>query len=128
MRELESFRDLVGHTISNIERKKRDDELVFTLEDNVRYRMLHHQGCCESVNIEDIAGDLDDLLNTPILFAEESSNSHDPVPAGEYDEGSHTWTFYRLVTIKGSVVIRWYGSSNGYYSESVDFELMRGEM
>ena len=80
--------------------------------------MFHEQDCCESVQVEDVAGDMQDLVGSPIVQAEESSNSDNPPLRCE----SFTWTFYRLATAKGQVVLRWLGESNGYYSESVSFE------
>ena len=62
-------------------------------------------------------------------MAEEVTNEQDINPEGvkipEYQD-SFTWTFYKLATMKGAVTIRWYGESNGYYSESVDFARVAG--
>lgn len=106
---------LLGKTITKID--KYDDEIHFYTDENEHYKMYHWQDCCENVYVEDIIGDLDDLIGSQILMAEEVSK--DDEDAWE----SGTWTFYKLATAKGYVTIRWYGSSNGYYSESVSFHL-----
>lgn len=110
--------ELLGKVITNIEIGPYNDEIIFTCDDGTQYKMYHDQSCCETVSIDDIAGELDCLLNSPILQAEESSSDDGPQSECDY---SWTWTFYKLATAKGYVTIRWYGSSNGYYSESVDF-------
>jgi len=120
--ELIKFEDLLGKIIIKIEGKKGDEKLVFTLDNGERYHLWHYQNCCESVFLEDICGEIKDLLNSPITIAEETSSNKNPqgieIPE---DQESFTWTFYRIGTVKGFVSIRWYGQSNGYYSESVDF-------
>jgi hypothetical protein len=115
-----NFEDLIGKTLTKID--KTNDEILFYCEgeDDV-YKMYHSQDCCESVSIEDIAGDLDDLIGSPILRATEDSSSENPEGVNMSYQDSFTWTFYNIATIKGHVTIRWYGESNGYYSESVDF-------
>ena len=104
-----------------------EDSIKFVREDGHIYVMKHEQDCCESVYIEDINGDLNDLVGSPILIAEESCSTNDDEileegseSSEDYRDESFTWTFYRFATVKGYVDIRWYGSSNGYYSESVN--------
>jgi hypothetical protein len=136
-------KELVGKTLKDVYRDGEDDAIFFLTDDGVGYVMQHNQDCCESVTIESIVGDLKDLIGTPILVAEErTSGQRDGEKRGtvpdfiyieawkakqDYVPDSETWTFYTFRTIKGSVDIRWYGSSNGYYSESVDFERIASE-
>jgi len=138
------FCELLGKTLTDIHVSKYGgDRITFVCGDGSEYTMHHDQDCCEAVSIEDICGDLDLLLNSPILEAEEASSDcendffefmpyehrkevfkgmlRDGWDGDEYEAESQTWTFYKLATIKGSVTIRWYGSSNGYYSERVSF-------
>ena len=117
------FEELKGEIFSSISVKRNDgdDVITFKTVDGKEYQMYHDQGCCESVTIDDICGDLDDLIGSEILQAEEASQNTDPedVEIDEVYRDAFTWTFYKLATIKGCVTIRWYGESNGYYSERV---------
>ncbi len=108
--------DLIGKTLSRIDNCK--DELYFYVDDGSVYKMYHSQDCCEHVDIEDICGELNDLVGAPILKAEGVSSEENPK---EGHDDAWLWTFYHLATIKGYVTIRWYGESNGYYSVDVDF-------
>lgn len=110
--------EMLGRTIKSVQRKE-DAEILFEMEDGARLLMYHSQDCCESVGIEDIEGDLQSLVGSPLLVAEEVTSDATPAKKDQYDE-SYTWTFYKFATIKGHVDIRWYGTSSGYYSEGVD--------
>ena len=112
---------LIGKILICVARVNEDgeDAIYFTTSDGKRYKMYHAQDCCEHVSIEDITGDLLDLVGEPILIAEEVTSKSEEDGEDELQE-SFTWTFYKFATRKGYVDIRWYGTSNGYYSEEVD--------
>jgi len=112
------FDELLGRTLYKVE---SDGEVLTLYLSNTNYvRFQHHQDCCEHVYIEDICGDLDDLVGSPLVEAEEVSDYEGENTGDE----SFTWTFYKFATRKGFVTVRWYGSSNGYYSEGVSVEVV----
>lgn len=118
------FSALLGETLTAIEGMKvGSDRVNLTTSSGRTFTMYHSQDCCESVSLEDVAGNPDDLLDSPLTMADESSSHDRPadVPEPEYTPESQTWTFYTLATVKGYVTLRWLGESNGYYSESVTF-------
>jgi len=107
---------MVGKTFTRVYGGVGDGEMVFE-NDTERYVFTHDQDCCESVDINDVVGDLEDLVGEPLLMAEEVSGATEPdVKHSE----SYTYTFYKFATRRGYVDVRWLGESNGYYSESVD--------
>jgi len=98
--------DMVGKTMCAVRwcKEREGDLLYFESEDGAAWKLYHKEDCSENVYIEDICGDLEDLVGAPILQAEEVSSDYDGgVPA--YVE-SYTWTFYKFATIKGSVTVR----------------------
>ena len=114
------FNNLVGKEIIKIEGGPGDDEVTFHTSEGEAYRLYHYQECRESVTLYDVDGDLQRLLDSPITIAEEVSGGEDVGPLSGYEE-SFTWTFYKLGTVVDTVTMRWYGSSNGHYSEKVSF-------
>jgi hypothetical protein len=117
----ENLSDLLGKTLRSCVRDPHD-LISFEAEGGERWEMLYVPDCCAQCHIEEIVGDLEDLVGSPIVMAEAITSSEDPKKSedDEYDP-SFTWTFYKLATVKGYVTIRWYGTSNGYYSETASF-------
>jgi len=147
--DVKDIKHMIGCVFTSVQGGRKDDEqIVFsgTTPQGVaiRVQFVYEHDCCANCSVEDICGDWNDLLGVPLLQAEQVSfNNHTSTMGGEIkplfvaaflddpadvqhivertneDVGSWTWTFYRFATIKGAVTVRWFGSSNGYYSESV---------
>lgn len=62
------FEDMVGKTFTDV-RKLTDaiadsDAILFTVSPSEQYAMVYHADCCASCYIEDICGDLNDLVGS----------------------------------------------------------------
>lgn len=102
--------------------EKNSNSVTIIFEDGTTISQYHEQDCCESVVIEQVDGDpskhvgaIAHELLEKVLHPEDMQA--DDLP--DYIE-SLTATFYTLKTSKGYLDWRWYGESNGYYSESVE--------
>lgn len=112
--------ELVGRTIKSIDGcTVGSDNILITFEDDSTIEFYHSQDCCECVDVEDVVGNPEKHIGATLYGIDVKSNSDSLKPDLEYD--SYTWTFYTIKTSAGYLDIRWFGSSNGYYSESVEF-------
>lgn len=122
------FMELEGKTITKIEGlEKWSYEVTFYCSDGSVFKMYPADdsflyGNAIDISIEEITGDIDCLIGSPVLKAEvrrsEKKGGH--VKGNRWDD-PEVWTFYTLATVKGYVDIRWYGTHNGYYSAEVSF-------
>ena len=108
---------MLGKTFVQVTGSVGSDGMMFETATGERFLFAHQQDCCETVRINDIVGDLQDLVGEPLLISEEVKGATEP---DEEHYESYTYTFYKFATRKGYVDVRWLGESNGYYSESVD--------
>ena len=118
---------IIGKTVSEIRGAIRgSDHITFMFTDGSWMKMYNSQYNCD---VDDICGDIDDLINSPILgaFQSTSKDSSAYLPARDCYNPSYTWTFYKFRTYNGYVDIRWYGHSSGYYSESINIEYHDGQ-
>lgn len=110
---------IIGKTITEViglYEDSREVRILFT--DGSWCRLYHYQDCCESVSLNELEKP-DDLIGASIVDAYVESNAEYRTP--DYAD-SFTWTFYRIITDRGTIFMRWLGESNGYYSEEVNFE------
>lgn len=102
------------------------DEIMITVEDGTKYHLYHSQSCCENVEIYDsVNGELHELVGKKLMLIEHDEKyTDDEIPEDvdiqPYD--SYTWTEISFTTNEKTIISRWFGESNGYYSESVDIE------
>lgn len=107
-----SFDKLKGLTFKKVLHNEKCIAFI-TMSDDI-YIQYHSQQCCETVELSDVVGDFNDILENDIVVADEVENT-------KSTEDMHaTWTFYKLATCKGYVDFCWKGKSNGYYSEKAN--------
>ena len=115
---------LVGARVLGV---KHDDFTVILRTDRGWFYLYHEQDCCEDVRVEDITGDLRDLIGEVVTVAEERCNANNEGQKPNDWSESWTWTFYTIQTMHSDVTIRWVGESNGYYSEHVSAAFLTDE-
>ena len=97
--------------------KKQEDSVVLRLDDKSELEFYHEYSCCESFWLEDFEFSGKSIIGAKILDVALVSEKQEVA-----DNGSMTWTFYKIQTDKGELFMRWCGESNGYYSEDVDIK------
>lgn len=106
---------LVGEVLTHVDTDGAD-EIMLTTASGRRIKIYHSQDCCESVQIVGTDGEWSELIGKVIIEAAEDVNN------GDNSDGTWTNTDLKFRVDGATVISRWHGESNGYYSESVDIE------
>jgi hypothetical protein len=117
------FSDLVGEVLDAVDIDREENHILLTTRSGRKFLVYHEQDCCETVAISGQDGSFDKLIGKPIVEARDFAV--DTTEEGIDDSQTTTTLVFRVDD--QTVISRWIGDSNGYYSESVDIaELISG--
>lgn len=103
--------------------EKHSDEMTILFEDGSYLKFYHRQDCCETVGLEDCDIIPEWLIGSKMISVEERIyRSGEGIKPLDNCAESYTWSFYAIKTSSSTMVLRWYGESNGWYSETVDID------
>ena len=108
--------------IDIVDDPKKDHEIRIEIEGGRVFRFYHNQDCCESVRIaapKDGDGSLLSLIGKETREVTQEEDRDDGTDT-DYDSWTKTTITFR--SDSETVISRWIGESNGYYSEDVDLE------
>lgn len=111
-----------GRVIASVTGETGDETAEIVFEDGSSLLLWHEQDCCEHVVLDEIQGSVATAVGERVLDAvvhRSIDEDEDALSMDLYDD-SFTWTYYTIRTRNATLVFRWYGASNGYYSEEVD--------
>lgn len=116
------LRNIIGAKITDVSQGDEYDFLL-TISTNkgLTLKFYHEQDCCESVWLEDGFDDLKSMIGKEILDIEYIFNQTDE-PLEDVDD-SYTWHYTNIKTIDKDCQLRFFGTSNGFYSEDIDFTI-----
>jgi hypothetical protein len=117
------FSALVGEVLDAVDIDREENQILLTTRSGRRFLVYHEQDCCETVAISGQDGNFDKLIGKPLVEARDFAV--DTTEEGIDDSQTTTTLVFRVDD--QTVISRWIGDSNGYYSESVDIaELING--
>lgn len=123
-KQLETMKKIEGYIIISINGLEKGSDRVSIVTTNGTLTMYHLADCGEEVSLDDFEGDLSDLVGKVVVSAEVVIDPETGDPNHEKivknhprSDDSETWTFYTIRTTGGDLWMRWFGTSNGYYSE-----------
>lgn len=107
--------EYIGDYTNKKEHVYNNDAVRFTFDNGAILVFSHKEDCCESVHVAGYDYPVEDMVGEVIQSIEVRSEHQD------IDYESETWTFVYFRTNKGVNVLKWQGTSNGYYSETPDW-------
>jgi len=112
---------MIGEVLKSIDILD-DYEVLFTTESGKQYKMCHYQNCCERVKL---IGDFEKVLKSFVgkKIERVDVEYYDGSEYASYnDDYSSTISEFTFRVDGTTEIVRWFGTSNGYYCEKAELE------